>query len=416
MIEYIYRGFMKLRPLRKVIVDAPIQDTTGTVLDVRIDSEGNIEDHSDNTAEKVHDGGPCSEPAEVKHDAQKAMSLSDVFGRELNETFKLVEAGKGKYACVCYGANGDKQQYMIFIGADNAGEAPVKVIPLIPSGQELFCYSPENPLKRPANYDVAEDKDNPGEIYLLTRKMSKIIKKYKPEETWSEDDVKEYINEIAIWTKRTANIRKDAILRRKASKNRRDLRFMYAEGPCKKCRQIVISDRAYTSIIAEALSRDPLETGGILLGNYDKDIWYIVEATDPGLSTMHNTVHHEMDDKYHNHIYPVLSRLYKNDLSLIGLWHRHPGSLNTFSWDDNRTNKNYAEAIGNGTLSFLLNFVPGPKLTCYYYDHEGSGSYHMPEVKIGDKYFKGTDYLTLADEKTLTARKAQLQSEIKTTG
>lgn len=75
---------------------------------------------------------------------------------------------------------------------------------------------------------------------------------------------------------------------------------------------------------AEALSRDPLETGGILLGHYKSGIWYIVEATDPGVETFHSEIHSVMDEKYHNHLYPVLSRIYREDLYLMGLWHRHP--------------------------------------------------------------------------------------------
>lgn len=193
-------------------------------------------------------------------------------------------------------------------------------------------------------------------------------------------------------------------------------RFNELKGSCKNCRKIAISDRAYTSIIAEALSRAPDETGGILLGIIDKDTWYVVEATDPGLSTFHNCVHHEMDEQYLNHIYPVISRLYEKDLWLLGLWHRHPGILNTFSDDDKRTNMNYAEAIGKGCISFLLNFVPDAQLTCYYLDDKGTGSYYKPKVKIGDKYFKGTDYLVLADEKTLIKRKKQMQREIKAVG
>lgn len=193
-------------------------------------------------------------------------------------------------------------------------------------------------------------------------------------------------------------------------------RFDDLKGSCKNCRKITISDRAYTSIIAEALSRDPDETGGILLGIIDKDTWYVVEATDPGLSTSHNRVHHEMDEQYLNHIYPVISRLYEKDLWLLGLWHRHPGILNTFSDDDKRTNTSYAQVIGKGSLSILLNFVPDAQLTCYYLDDKGTGSYYKPEVKIGDKYFKGTDYLVLADEKTLLARKKQMQREIKEVG
>ena len=61
---------------------------------------------------------------------------------------------------------------------------------------------------------------------------------------------------------------------------------------------------------------------------YISGIWYVVESTDPGLNTSHTTVHHEMDQQYHNHIYPVISRVYEKDLLLLGLWHRHPGSFN----------------------------------------------------------------------------------------
>ena len=58
----------------------------------------------------------------------------------------------------------------------------------------------------------------------------------------------------------------------------------------KTCTGVMISARAYTSILAEALSRDPLETGGILLGHYKSGIWYIVEATDPGVETFHSEI------------------------------------------------------------------------------------------------------------------------------
>lgn len=352
------------------------------------------------------------------HEAYKMQTLADLFGEELDEKFRHIESGDGMYAGISMEAEGMKQQYLVFIStADNAA-VPIKVIPVVPSGIELFGYSKKKPFKKASAFGVKPDKDNPGEVYLETMRMKRIIQKYKPGELWSRSDIKEYIQEIGDWTQQMSPQRKEAKSLHKRTEliGRSRNRFDYLKGSCKKCRKIVISDRAYTSIIAEALSRDPDETGGILLGIIDKDTWYVVEATDPGLSTFHNRVHHEMDEKYHNHIYPVISRLYEKDLCLLGLWHRHPGTLNTFSGDDNRTNTSYSEAIGNGTLSFLLNFVPDAQLTCYYLDDKGTGSYYKPEVKIGDKYFKGTDYLVLADEKTLIGRKKQMQREIKEVG
>ena len=86
--------------------------------------------------------------------------------------------------------------------------------------------------------------------------------------------------------------------------------------------------------------------------------------------------------------------------------------MQVFSQDDNRANDAYAKAIGNGTLSFLLNFVPEARLTCYYLDREGTGEYFTPKVEIGDAYFCGTDYLELADGETLKMRKAQMQADV----
>lgn len=347
----------------------------------------------------------------------KIQALADLFGEELDENFRCTESGDGMYAGISMEAEGMKQQCLVFISTADNATVPVKVIPVVPSGFELFGSSKKKTFKKTSALGVKTDKDNPGEVYLETIRMKRIIQKYKPGEVWSRSDIKEYIQEIGDWTQKTSSQRK-AALKKISFYKRTELksRFGYRKGVCKHCRKIVISDRAYTSIIAEALSRDPDETGGILLGIIDKDIWYVVEATDPGISTFHNRVHHEMDEAYHNHIYPILSRLYEKDLFLLGLWHRHPGTLNTFSGDDNRTNTSYSEAIGKGTISFILNFIPDAQLTCYYLDDKGTGSYYRPEVRVGDKYFKGTDYLVLADEKTLIARKKQMQREIKEVG
>lgn len=403
--------------LRKAIVKAP-EHSAGTVVDIVVEGMDKVENLADNTRAALLSHGSNAASGEPVAPSEKEKTLADLFGEELSETFHRTESGDGMYAAVSYEAEGIKQQYLILIATDEKATVPIKVIPVVPSGYELFGYSKKKPFKKASTYGVRSDKDNPGEVFLDTMRMRRIVQRYKTGEVWSKGDVKEYIQEIADWTQQMSPQRKEALersntLKSAGSETRSRKRFEYVSGSCKKCRKIVISDRAYTSIIAEALSRDPDETGGILLGIVDKDIWYVVEATDPGLSTFHDRVHHEMDEKYHNHVYPVISRLYENDLCLLGLWHRHPGTLNTFSGDDNRTNSSYSDAIGNGTLSFLLNFVPDGQLTCYYLDGKGAGSYYKPEVRIGDRYFKGTDYLVLANEKTLLARKKQMQQEIK---
>ena len=52
--------------------------------------------------------------------------------------------------------------------------------------------------------------------------------------------------------------------------------------PDPHCRRVILSDRAYNQIYAETYARAPMETGGLLLGHFDRGIWYVVDATDPG--------------------------------------------------------------------------------------------------------------------------------------
>ena len=117
-----------------------------------------------------------------------------------------------------------------------------------------------------------------------------------------------------------------------------------------------------------------------------------------------------MDNNYHNHIYPVLSRLYRHGLCLLGLWHRHPGSLDAFSSDDDRTNHSFAEVIGNGAVSMLVNLDPTARLTCYYLSK--NGEYRTVPVMVGDKYFAGTGFLELTTPEALLKNKDRLQAEI----
>lgn len=176
------------------------------------------------------------------------------------------------------------------------------------------------------------------------------------------------------------------------------------------CCGVVLSNRAYLSVLSEVYSRDPLETGGIFFGNVKNGVWYVAEASDPGVYTLHTRAHHEMDNNYHNHIYPVLSRLYRHGLCLLGLWHRHPGSLDTFSSDDDCTNHSFAEVIGNGAVSMLVNLDPTARLTCYYLSK--NGEYRTVPVMVGDKYFAGTGFLELTTPEALLKNKDRLQAEI----
>jgi len=130
--------------------------------------------------------------------------------------------------------------------------------------------------------------------------------------------------------------------------------------------KVVFSDRAMVSLLVETKEKITTETGGVFLGKFRDGICYVVEAVDPGPESIFTPVYFEYDVDYINHLINKLSRIYKRQLELVGLWHRHPGSLDRFSNTDDGTNKKYAEMSSYGAISALVNIDPEFRLTVYH--------------------------------------------------
>lgn len=174
------------------------------------------------------------------------------------------------------------------------------------------------------------------------------------------------------------------------------------------CTRVVLSSRAYAQIRCEAWARDPDETGGLLLGHYEGGVWCVVEASDPGWEgrALFRRTYHEGDPVYENHVCSVASRAYRHPLVFLGMWHRHPGSMDTFSSIDDETNLKYADACGNGCVSGLVNFDPDFRLT-FYHARRGPGgraAYTRVPVDVGDAFVPNPEMLAPASPDDLAAR------------
>lgn len=134
----------------------------------------------------------------------------------------------------------------------------------------------------------------------------------------------------------------------------------------KKQHYIVFSNRAYNSILSETYDKIQTETGGILLGRIIDDVWYVIEVIDPGPNSVFTFTYFEYDTPYVNHLAKAISKQYKNELAVLGLWHRHPGSMDTFSSTDDLTNKEFSKANSNGVISGLINIDPNFRITMYH--------------------------------------------------
>lgn len=130
----------------------------------------------------------------------------------------------------------------------------------------------------------------------------------------------------------------------------------------------VFSNRAYASVLAETTEKIKTETGGLFLGTVQDDTWYIIEAIDPGPKSIFEVAYFEYDQKYTQHLINKIANLYDKQLTLIGLWHRHPGSFDQFSSTDDGTNAKYASMREEGAISALVNIDPSFRITIYQVD------------------------------------------------
>ena len=155
--------------------------------------------------------------------------------------------------------------------------------------------------------------------------------------------------------------------------------------------RVVFSNRAFTAIAVETLEKIQTETGGLFLGVFEDNTWYVIEAIDPGPNSVFQYAYFEYDKAYTQHLINKISKLYASRLFLIGLWHRHPASLDRFSSTDDITNSKYAQMNANGAISMLVNVDPNFRLTVYHVSlplHYEKIQYVVGDQFVPEKYLR----------------------------
>lgn len=157
-----------------------------------------------------------------------------------------------------------------------------------------------------------------------------------------------------------------------------------------KCETVIISDKAYNAMIRESFAKHPVETGGILLGYIlDNGLWVVMEMIPPGINGVFETAYFEYDQDFVNYLGTSVANQYKEPLQVLGLWHRHPGSMDYFSSTDDGTNSEFASKNPYGVISCLVNIDPSFRLTMYHLDHNNGVrpsniAYSTVDVEVGD--------------------------------
>ena len=149
------------------------------------------------------------------------------------------------------------------------------------------------------------------------------------------------------------------------------------------CKLVVFSNKAWNAIVSETFRKDPVETGGILLGHIlSNGYWIVMEVVPPGLNAIHQVAYFEYDTDFVNYMANSISRQYKIELSVLGLWHRHPGSMDVFSGTDDGTNTTFAQMNQYGAISGLVNIDPQLRFTLRHVIYPLH--YKIVDVEVGD--------------------------------
>ena len=149
---------------------------------------------------------------------------------------------------------------------------------------------------------------------------------------------------------------------------------------------VFLSSQALSDILHETAEHFETETGGILLGALEGDRWYVAEVLDPGPGAILTHSYFEYNHEYLTHLANKVARRYKTPLRLLGLWHRHPGSLDRFSGTDDRTNTLYVQRCGGPVISGLVNLDSDFRLTFYRVDYPPL-RYTPVRYRVGDAFF-----------------------------
>lgn len=155
------------------------------------------------------------------------------------------------------------------------------------------------------------------------------------------------------------------------------------------CNTVVFSKRAYNAVIQESFKKDPVETGGIMLGHIVDDTWIVMEVLPPGQNSIFQVAYFEYDEAFVNYLADSVANQYEYPLDLLGLWHRHPGSMDVFSRTDDVTNNTFAMQNPKGVISGLVNIDPRFRFTMYHLDQpkeqtKFKPNYKKVEVVVGD--------------------------------
>lgn len=185
--------------------------------------------------------------------------------------------------------------------------------------------------------------------------------------------------------------------------------FRYTGEPSPRCTRVVLSPLAWALMASQSYRNDPNETGGALLGYREGTTVFGTVALPSGPGCEASSTILRYDAEFQNYIFGVLGDILGEKGTLLGLWHRHPGSFDRFSGLDAVAHRQFGAVLDGGEVVSLLVNLDGPegapRVTGYFVD-TNEMVYHLTEVVVDEA---AGDLLVPAEEiiRKYTARPAE---------
>lgn len=150
--------------------------------------------------------------------------------------------------------------------------------------------------------------------------------------------------------------------------------------------KIYFTTKAYVQLLTEVADYPHVETGGVLVGQRHQNTFYVFETVDPGFKADRKIAEFSRHYEYTEHLAYKVANQYEGNTTVIGYYHRHPGSYDRFSGGDEISNLEFAQTF-NGVISGLVNIDPQFRLAFYYIAPSGKQSSAISYI-VDDSAFR----------------------------
>jgi len=131
---------------------------------------------------------------------------------------------------------------------------------------------------------------------------------------------------------------------------------------------VLFDENVIHKIITELKDNPNNETGGVLLGYRNNNVWTVVEMVEPGPNAIRKIDSFEFDTEYVNQMCNQFIDDSNSNIELLGIWHKHNGKNSRFSKEDEELNKKIVILNGLDIISGIVVSYPKYSLQLYYVD------------------------------------------------